>query len=374
MTFSGLRRVAHVFTGTPQPRSEEARARGPAAWRESGMARARRWGSPQIALAHLVLAMLALALLLLRDPVAADWHFNIVYLLPGLVAALWFGGPVGAAWAVLGAVMVEGEASISLARCTGFAVIAYLVGRITEQRRALRAEVAELQALQRVLTPPPLFSRPPLDIAATYRPAADGVAGDFYLVTDGRDGLVVCVGDAIGMGREAALAANFVRSSILADARFTDDPARLLELANAALVAGQREGEMFVTAVCVSIYGDASLRWASAGHPAPLRLDGAIFEGLRPSCPLGVSANFFYESGEGRLEPGGGFVLFTDGLSEARRNGHQFGSDGIERALWRVADGSSQDIVDELRATAEQFSDGELADDLCVLALRCQAA
>jgi serine phosphatase RsbU (regulator of sigma subunit) len=62
-------------------------------------------------------------------------------------------------------------------------------------------------------------------------------------------------------------------------------------------------------------------------------------------------------------------LLNTDGLSEARRDGKQFGLDGVSGALGGLRRPAT-DAVAVLRARVAEFAYGTLADDLCLLAAR----
>jgi len=125
--------------------------------------------------------------------------------------------------------------------------------------------------------------------------------------------------------------------------------------------------------------GRASIAYAVAGHLPPLSLDdGAVLEVPEACVPLGVEIDLSCVGASAELRPDAGVVLFTDGLWEARTvdgNGTpggkaQFGENGIASVLRRLGSASPQRIVEELRAAAEEFAGGGLADDLCILALR----
>jgi hypothetical protein len=98
-------------------------------------------------------------------------------------------------------------------------------------------ELEDLRAIRDALSPPELPTRPGLDLAAAFLPAAERVSGDFYLVADGpQDAPVLVVGDVVGHGLAAARRAAFLRTAFAATAPFSDDPRRLLSWANAALI------------------------------------------------------------------------------------------------------------------------------------------
>jgi hypothetical protein len=61
--------------------------------------------------------------------------------------------------------------------------------------------------------------------------------------------------------------------------------------------------------------------------------------------------------------------LYTDGLTEARRGGVQFGEGRLLDRLRHAAQRPAQHIVDELLAAAEDYA-APLTDDVEVLAVR----
>jgi serine phosphatase RsbU (regulator of sigma subunit) len=260
-------------------------------------------------------------------------------------------------------------------------LVGYTVGRLSEQRQALsrvvdaqRLELGELRGIQQAIAPRHTPRRPSLELASCYVPAEQGAAGDFYLVTAGpADNTVVVVGDVAGKGMDAARRAAFVRTAFATSAPFTDDPCRLLELANTALLEQQAEPVMFVTCACIVFSpSEHKMTWALAGHPAPLWLDdGMPLNSVIPGYPLGVERDLNCTSATTLFSPGCGLMAFTDGLSEARRGGGElFGTDRITRTLATLRGASPARVVRELRREAERFAGGALPDDLCIVALR----
>ncbi len=63
-------------------------------------------------------------------------------------------------------------------------------------------------------------------------------------------------------------------------------------------------------------------------------------------------------------------LLYTDGLTEARRDGRFFGLDGVVAALGGLHDPSPTEAIALLRARVADFAYGALTDDLCLLAAR----
>lgn len=250
-----------------------------------------------------------------------------------------------------------------------------------EDLAALRARLAateheleDLRAIRDALTPPELPHRPGLDLAAAFLPAAaERVSGDFYLVVDGpHECTVLVVGDAVGHGLDAARRAAFVRTAFVATAPFTDDPARLLSWVNTAMTERAGTGVEFVTAACLTyLPGERCLRWAYAGHPPAIWLDtGEELLGAQQGVPLGLHTQLESVEGSQQCEAGEGVLLYTDGLTEARRDGEQFGLPGVREALADVRHPSPAEVIAILRSRVADFAYGTLTDDLCLLAAR----
>jgi PAS domain S-box-containing protein len=250
------------------------------------------------------------------------------------------------------------------------------------RERERDAELAELRAMRATLVPADLPPRADLGFATCFVPAMSGVAGDFYLVTDGPgDTAVVVVGDVSGKGVAAAQCAAFVRTSLATFATYTVSPSRLLELANNALLERGHDYEMLATAACAVVDTPAQkVTWSLAGHPAPVRLDDGRPVRLKPGLPLGLEAETGAREAIVPLREGDGFVLFTDGLYEARAGGDEtrgasaehFGIARISELVAGLPAAEPDDVVRALRQAVETFTDGDLTDDLCIIAFRSQ--
>jgi serine phosphatase RsbU (regulator of sigma subunit) len=245
---------------------------------------------------------------------------------------------------------------------------------LRERLAAAEHELEDLRAIRDALTPPELPQRPGLELAAAFLPAAaEQVSGDFYLVAEGpQHSTVLVVGDVVGHGLQAARRAAFVRTTFAATAPFSDDPCRLLSWANTALIERAGTTNEFVTAACVTyLPGERLLRWAYAGHPPALWLDdGRELTAATQGTPLAVRADPGCVEGSQRSTAGAGVLLYTDGLTEARRDGKLFGLDGVSAALGELQNPSTSEAVAILRARVADFAYGTLTDDLCLLAAR----
>ena len=247
-----------------------------------------------------------------------------------------------------------------------------VIARLLEQLAADELELNDLRAVRDALTPPELASRPGVDLAASFLPATEGVSGDFYLVADGpHEATALVVGDVVGKGLEAARRAAFVRTVFATTAPFSDDPGQLLSWANTALVERAEDDRDFVTVGCVTYSpGDRMLRWGYAGHPPVLWLDtGEELSGGR-APPLGISEELVCTTAEHQLSPGAGVLLYTDGVTEARHDGDQFGQSRLSQIVQGLKGQAPSEVVAAVTTEVQRFAATRLADDLCVVGAR----
>ena len=197
------------------------------------------------------------------------------------------------------------------------------------------------------------------------------IGGDFYDVFERVDGLVVAlIGDVVGKGILAAGLTETVRSAAHALALTTGAPEFVLRQVNEMLLIGQEHQDL-VTALCVMIdreTGQGLL--SSAGHPPPVLIgaNGARLVEPAHDLPLGVM-DWSYGASRFRLGPGDTLLLYTDGLTEARRDGELFGERRLLEALARAHATEPQTLIDSLRETVLAYA-GELQDDLQIVALQ----
>jgi serine phosphatase RsbU (regulator of sigma subunit) len=109
---------------------------------------------------------------------------------------------------------------------------------------------------------------------------------------------------------------------------------------------------------------------ARAGHPAPVIVrEGRAEElagGLGPL--LGMDAAAAYSEATVRLQAGDQLLLYTDGVTEARRAGELFGQARLRAALEAAAEPSPQASCDRIADAMRDFADAP-SDDVTVLAV-----
>lgn len=244
--------------------------------------------------------------------------------------------------------------------------------------RLFRAQESIAQTLQRALLPASLPELAWANLSCAYLPAGEGVeaGGDFYdaFPADTDDAWDLVVGDVCGKGPEAAALTAMARHTLRAFATAAAGPADLLRRLNAAVVRQHPGSTRFLTACVARIEpaGDGvDVRIASAGHPPPLvmRADAPVEWTVARGTLVGVFPTVELHEAHVRLEAGDRLVLYTDGITEARRGTHLLGEDGLERALTTLAAVPADDLPDALARVAADASGGVLRDDIAILVL-----
>lgn len=237
-----------------------------------------------------------------------------------------------------------------------------------ERAERERAEIAE--TLQHGLLPSPLPHLPGWSLAAMYRPAGaeNEVGGDFYDTFRVPGGWMLVIGDVTGRGAEAASITALARYTLRTAAVLTNDPEVALATLNRALLARGGTALCSVAALALSEDPEQPVRFAVAGHPPPLLVDGEVVTELAGSDPvLGAFADVEWEIEQSSFGPGQQIVLVTDGIIEATGDQGRFGE---ERLRTELAGASNPALaVQRLEGALNAFTAGALDDDVAILAL-----
>ncbi|SEG65047.1 Serine phosphatase RsbU, regulator of sigma subunit [Thermomonospora echinospora] len=193
------------------------------------------------------------------------------------------------------------------------------VALAVEALRSYTEEHRIAVTLQRSLLPSALPEVPGWRFAVRYEPAAEQaeVGGDFYEILKIDDRLLIAIGDVQGHSLHAATVMAELRHALRAFAGEGHDAERILQGLNRVL---RRYHDDQTATVCLATLdpADGTLEIASAGHLAPLFVDG---DGARFGEGGGVLIGFPVDHvGVQRavVPPGGTVLLFTDGLVEDR--------------------------------------------------------
>jgi GAF domain-containing protein len=224
---------------------------------------------------------------------------------------------------------------------------------------------------------------PPMNhwrVGAVYEPAGGEaeVGGDFFDVFEVGEGLVaLSVGDVSGKGAEAAAGTAMAKYMLRAFAMRNESPGSVLFHLNNALVQSFHE-DSFATLV-FALFDPSTGRFqiAVGGHPPPLvyRAASGAVEAVKPGgTVLGAFEGQRYDQEVVSLGGRDVFLAYTDGLTEARRDGVLYGRGSVATSLARhgrkalAASELARLVFEDARAF------GDILDDTVVFALAGEPA
>jgi phosphoserine phosphatase RsbU/P len=269
---------------------------------------------------------------------------------------------------------VEPFAMLILIVCLGYAA----ANRVFANERRVAAVSRELETARRIqqsILPKANPSVKGLRVASHYEPMTE-VAGDLFdFVVTPSGQLGVLVADVSGHGVPAAIVASMVKIGLATQRDSIADPGAVLIELNRALY-GQFE-LAYVTATFLLLDPAAGrLAYASAGHPPPVlvRRSGTLERLDRGGMVLGFVPDMHYATTAVHgLVPGDRVLLYTDGLTEASRDGGEFfGDRQLDRALTAFQDLPLDQFTPRLVDAARRWAGvpaGALADDVTIVAV-----
>jgi len=231
------------------------------------------------------------------------------------------------------------------------------------------ASVLQASILPRIL---PQYDE--VEASSVYLAAGDEaeIGGDYFDLFKTPDGQVfIAMGDVCGKGVVAATKTSAIKYSVRGMAVAGLAPGRILSEIN-NMVSESGDTSDIVTLWLASLDASAcTLTHANGGHPPALLLpqDGGKMLRLETTGPLlGAIRDAEYGEVVSALDAGDTILMYTDGVTEARRGNKFFGEGRVRRAL--AKGGSPADVVDRLLASLDRFVPGSLRDDAAVLAVR----
>jgi sigma-B regulation protein RsbU (phosphoserine phosphatase) len=249
-------------------------------------------------------------------------------------------------------------------------------GRARRQQHAHeQRELDEARRIQRTLLPATLPQIDGCEIAASWQPAS-GVGGDcFDAMAFGRSRLALSIADVVGKGIPAALLMSNLQAAVRAFATEAAQPAELCHQVNRILCGNIAEGRFISFFYCVFDNDVGALTFANAGHYAPVLVRaGGRVERLDQGGPvLGVLPAPAYEQGRVTLGAGDRLVLFTDGITEARRQDDTaFGEARLIALAVENRGCSAPALQARLAEAVASFVGGTFQDDATLIVLAAE--
>lgn len=199
------------------------------------------------------------------------------------------------------------------------------------------------------------------------------VGGDFFdwfSLPEKR--IAVALGDAVGQGVEAAMAAGAVKASMRSHALYQKEIGSLLGHLNAT-IWGDSTGDR-----AINFFGgildsdDGNIHFGSAGHLGVILLRNDGWELLsQPSQPLGGGPDVTYQSQHLSIEPGESLIIFSDGIRDARdHHGQPLSEAGIAEPLLGMADSSAESLLELAKDRLEAHSVSPESLDRAMLVIK----
>lgn len=251
-----------------------------------------------------------------------------------------------------------------------------VAARTSELREALSALWGEMKLARKIQEAlvPASPSGTNCEIAATMRPTTE-VGGDYYDVVRMGEREWILIGDVSGHGVPAGLVMMMCHTAVRTVLKNDPDvmPDRLLAMVNSVLTENIRQlGEdKYMTITALRRDADGTVLFAGAHQDVYVyraatdsvetQRTSGLWLGLRDQIGHTLSTKRLALS-EGDL-----LLLYTDGITEARRDGKMFDTRGVRGVLGRARGKSAQQVLEEIFAELAGF---EVADDATVVVLK----
>ncbi len=243
------------------------------------------------------------------------------------------------------------------------------------EKQRMEHELAMAQRIQMNLLPKSVPSMPRLDISS-YFSAADEVSGDYFDYFQlGERQLGIVMADVSGHGLSSALVMTMVKGMLQVMMNNFHTPQAILASLNRSLYAVLPK-EMFVTMVLLLFdLENMVLRFSNAGHNPILRCRGeerqCEFIEL-PGAALSIMPEATFSDREMPLERGDGYVIYTDGLTEAfNPKGEMFEERGLQQVVQSAHHEDAASMIERLRSAFHEFiGEARQSDDVAMIAVK----
>jgi sigma-B regulation protein RsbU (phosphoserine phosphatase) len=128
----------------------------------------------------------------------------------------------------------------------------------------------------------------------------------------------------------------------------------------------------YATLICGQAKANGEVEIHNAGHlPAIVAGQGGVLRIESTGLPLGMFCEVDFAATRIQLEVGDLLFLYTDGLSEARKEDDEYGVDRITQLIRQQSGKHPTEVVAAFLKDVNDFADPTLnSDDLSMLAIR----
>ena len=225
-------------------------------------------------------------------------------------------------------------------------------------------ELEDARQLQLSMLPKELPKIPNLDIAV-YMKTATEVGGDYYDYNVESDGtLTFIVGDATGHGMMSGMMVSIMKSFFISN-KNDIDLKEFFENTNNS-IKDMKLGRLMMALMGVQITSQKIIA-TNAGMPSLIYFRNKsqkAGEFVINNMPLGAMKESKYSLKEIIYEKGDTLLLMSDGFAELKNEKlEQYGYDRVKKEFVSVAQNSSNDIIEHLKTSATEWTNGTEPDD-----------
>jgi phosphoserine phosphatase RsbU/P len=251
---------------------------------------------------------------------------------------------------------------------------ARLYAEIVRKDARIQKELSIAQVIQHGLFPETFPIGQAWDASAHFLPARElgGDLYDFYEIGEGVLGLAI--GDVAGKGVPAALYGAFASGNVRSRAFERHPPADVLRRVNRTLCTRGVDGLFCTLAFALFDFGHGTVTLANSGLPYPLHYRAATGRCepiVLPGLPLGAFEAAVYDERVIDLGQGDVIVFHTDGVSEARAGGEDYGLARLRRQVEEHAGAAAAHLGERILADVSGFmGNTPRGDDLTLLIVK----
>ncbi len=251
-------------------------------------------------------------------------------------------------------------------------LITFCLDHLTKHEQKLLEEDLSLASkIQRALLPKNNFSELGYEINYHYQPAGL-VSGDYcdILVDSENKNILFLVGDISGKGIAASMLMTHVHALVHSLSTLNLPLNELMERVNRIFCESSLYSH-FITMILGKISENGKVEICNAGHCLPIIIkQNEIISLDSTGMPLGIFQTGSYTTIEINLTVGDTILLYTDGLSEANRDGEEFGTERINKIALSNYNASSNKLINSFLSKINEFSNSKtLYDDLTIMAI-----
>jgi PAS domain S-box-containing protein len=232
--------------------------------------------------------------------------------------------------------------------------------------------------LQAELLPTEIPDIPGIEVAVRYRAAGElnRVGGDFYDVFPrGQNEWAVVIGDVSGKGASAAAVTALARYTLRGAAAGANAPSEALDALNEALLERRRDQEFCSVALVFMKLGERGLEATIAlgGHPPAYvrRASGELEQWGAPGLLMGFAHDPPLSDQQLSFGPGDTLLLYTDGVTDAARDGDRYGDARLEKLISGLpTDLPASEITERIENTAVAHADYHPQDDMALVSVQ----